>query len=72
MLLLFHCLLYVSSKSQKKSFFLNNATFVPTLPNCSAATMFPVEVSGIQLAYLAYVAGKVGNLECFYGKMEMV
>jgi hypothetical protein len=34
--------------------------------------MFPVEVSGIQLAYLAYVAGKVGNLECFYGKMEMV
>jgi hypothetical protein len=34
--------------------------------------MFPVEISGIQLTYLAYAAGKVGNLERFYGKMEMV
>jgi hypothetical protein len=34
--------------------------------------MFPVEISGIQLAYLAYVEGKVGNLERFYGKMKMI
>jgi hypothetical protein len=31
-----------------------------------------MEISGIQLAYLAYVAGKVGNLERFYSTMEMV